>query len=114
MVPYLKGVKLQPYMSGTKTKPVAMDVDGSTEWEEIDSQALSMILMNIVLNVQAGLDCDSSKAVWDSLLRRYAQADPIAQNLAENQLFSKKFVEGGTETLPAHLAELQRFVMNLF
>ena len=84
MVPYLKGVKLWPYVSGTKTKPVTTDVDGSTEWEEIDSQALSTILMNIVPNIQAGLDCDSSKAIWDSLLRRYTQADPIAQNLAKN------------------------------
>ena len=67
MIPYLKGAKLWPYVSGTKTKPVATDVDGSTEWEEIDSQALSTILMNIVPNIQAGLDCDSSKAFWDSL-----------------------------------------------
>ena len=112
MIPYLKGAKLWPYVSGTKTKPNATDADALTAWEEIDSQALSTILMNIVPNVQAGLDCDSSKAVWDSLLQRYAQADPIAQNLAENRLFSKKFVEGGTETLPAHLAELQRLREN--
>ena len=49
-------------------------------------QALSTILMNIAPNVQAGLDCSSKKTAWDSLVSRYAQADPIAQNLAHARL----------------------------
>ena len=69
-------------------------------------QALSTILMNIAPNVQAGLDCTSAKAAWDSLEDRYAQTDPITQNLAHMKLQTKKFIEGGTETLPAHIAEL--------
>jgi len=85
-----------------------MEVDKLAKWEEIDAQALSMILMNIVLNMQAGLDCSSAKAAWDSLTSHYAQVDPIAQNLAQNQLCMKHYVEGGTETLPVHILELQK------
>jgi len=107
MIPYLKGAKLWPYMNGMKMKPAKTDVDALATGEEIDSQALSTILINIVPNVQAGLNCNSSKYAWDSLLSRYTQADSIMQNLAEYCLFSKKFIEGGSETLPAHLAELQ-------
>jgi len=36
------------------------------------------------------------------------QVDPIAQNLAQTQLCMKHYVEGGTETLPAHISELQK------
>jgi len=39
----------------------------TAKWEEIDTQALLMILMNIVPNVQAGIDCLSVKAAWDGL-----------------------------------------------
>src|SRR5882724_4857059 len=60
MVPYLKGSRLWPYISGmvprhrdTKTKKVI-------RWEEIDTQALTTILMNITPNVQASLDCVSA------------------------------------------------------
>ena len=94
-------------MIGMKINPAETDVDVLATWEDIDSQVLSMILMSIVPNVQAGLNCDSSKAAWDSLLSRYAQANPIMQNVAENCLFLKKFIEGGLETLPTHLAKLQ-------
>ena len=89
MVPYLKGSKLWPYMSGTVPKPTTTDIDKLTKWEEVDAQALSTILMNITPNVQAGLDCSSAKAAWDGLLGRYAQADPIAQNLAQTRLHAK-------------------------
>src|SRR5882724_9732960 len=41
-------------------KPTAADVDKLAKWEEIDAQALSMILMNIVPNVQAGLKRQSA------------------------------------------------------
>src|SRR5467141_1249423 len=77
MVPYLKGSKLCPYVSGTTLKPADVEIDKQMKWEEVDAQALSNILMNITPNVQAGLDCSSAKAAWDELLNRYAQADPI-------------------------------------
>src|SRR5882672_6025355 len=67
-----------------------------------------MILMNIVPNVQAGLDCSSAKAAWDGLSSRYAQGDPITQNLVQTRLCTKRYTEDGTETLPAHIAELQK------
>src|SRR5882724_7444982 len=79
ITPYLKGSRLWPYVSGTMAKPNIMDVDKLAKWEEIDTQALSTILMNIVPNIQAGLDCSSAKAAWDGLLSHYAQADPITQ-----------------------------------
>ena len=108
ITPYLKGTRLLPYISGTKPKPTSSDVEKLEKWEEVDAQALSMILMNIVLNVQAGLDCSSAKATWDGLSSRYAQTDPIAQNLAQTRLCTKHFEEGGAETLPAHISKLQR------
>ena len=108
IIPYLKGSKLWPYISITLLKPNVTEMDKLTKWEEVDAQALSTILMNIALNVQAGLDCSSSKAAWDGLLSRYVQADPITQNLAQTCLYAKCFVENGGETLPGHIAELQR------
>src|SRR5882724_4923991 len=36
------------------------------------------------------------------------QADPISQNLAQSHLHAKHYTEGGTETVPSHIAELQR------
>ncbi|KAF8579430.1 hypothetical protein K439DRAFT_1620551 [Ramaria rubella] len=78
------------------------------KWIKCDAQALSTILMNISPNVQAGLDSSSSKAAWDGLLSRYAQADPIARNLAQNRLHTKRYTEGGSETLPSHISELQK------
>jgi len=68
IIPYLKGSKLWPYISGTFPKPDVAEVDKYNKWEEVDAQALSTILMNIALNVQARLDCSSSKAAWDRLL----------------------------------------------
>jgi len=68
IIPYLKGSKLWPYIYGSIPKPAATEVDKVARWEEIDSQALSTILMNIAPNVQAGLDCTSAKAAWDGLL----------------------------------------------
>ena len=62
------------------------DID---KWEEVNTQALSMILMNIIPNVQAGLDCSSVKAAWDGLSSCYAQIDPIAQNLAQTRHHTK-------------------------
>src|SRR5882724_8401557 len=64
--------------------------------------------MNITPNVQAGLDCSSAKTAWDSLVGRYAQADPIAQNFAHARFHAKHYIEGNMETLPGHIAELQR------
>src|SRR5882724_6419870 len=77
-------------------------------WEENNAQALSTILMNITLNSQAGLDCTSSKLVWDGLVAQYTQADPIAQNLAHTRLLSKQYTDRCSETVPAHLAKLQK------
>jgi len=108
MVPYLKGSRLWPYVSGTVPRHSDTKTKKLIKWEEVDAQALTTILMNIVPNVQAGLDCSSAKAAWDGLSSRYAQADPIAQNLAQTRLRTKHFMEGSTETLPAHIAELQR------
>ena len=108
IIPYSKGLKLWPYISGTFPKPNVTEMDKLTKWEEVDVQALSTIFMNIALNVQARLDCSSSKAAWDGLLSQYAQADPIAQNIAQTHLYVKRFVENGGETLPGHIAELQR------
>ena len=68
MVPYLKGSKLWPYVSGTTPKPADLEIDKKMKWEEVDAQALSNILMNITPNVQAGLDCSSARATWDELL----------------------------------------------
>src|SRR5882724_9681205 len=108
MVPYLKGSRLWPYVSGTVPRHSDTKTEKLIKWEEVDAQALTTILMNIVPNVQAGLDCSSAKAAWDGLSSRYAQADPIAQNLAQTRLRTKHFMEGSTETLPAHIAELQQ------
>src|SRR5882672_1957317 len=108
IIPYLKGSRLLPYISGTMQRPADTEVDKLAKWEETDAQALSMILMNIIPNVQAGLDCSSAKAAWDGLTSHYAQVDPIAQNLAQTRLRTKHYVEGGTETLPAHISELQK------
>jgi len=83
IVPYLKGSRLWLYILGVMQRPADMEVDKLGKWEEMDAQALSMILMNIVPNVQAGLDCSSAKVAWDSLTSRYAEVDPIAQNLAQ-------------------------------
>ena len=107
IMPYLKGSKLWPYIDRTILKPNTAEIDKLVKWEEVDAQALSTILMNIAPNVQARLDCSSAKAVWDGLLSHYAQADPIAQNLAQTHLHAKHYVEGGAETLPSHIAELQ-------
>jgi len=64
-------------------KPAAADVDNLAKWEEVNAQALSMILMNIVLNMQAGPNGSSVKAAWDGLMGCYTQVDPIAQNCQE-------------------------------
>ena len=107
-MPYLKGSRLWPYISGSRPRPTGSEVDKLARWEEGNAQALPMILMNILPNVQAGLDCSSVKAAWDGLSNRYAQVDPITQNLAQTQLHTKNSVEGGTETLQAHIMVLQR------
>jgi len=98
MTPYLKGLKLWPYISGNMPKPTAT---------EVDTQALSMILMNITLKVQAVLDSSSAKAAWDGLLSINVHTDPITQNLTQTMIVQKGFVEGISETLPAHIAALQ-------
>jgi len=66
----LEGIETMAIHSGTKPKPTSSNVEKLEKWEEFDAQALSMILMNIVLNVQAGVDCSSAKAAWDGLLSR--------------------------------------------
>src|SRR6266481_8912305 len=68
IIPYLKGSKLWPYIAGTIPKPDATETEKLVKWEEVDAQALSTILMNISLNVQARLDCLSTTAAWDRLL----------------------------------------------
>jgi len=83
MVPYLKGSRLWPYASGTIPRHRDTETEKLIRWEELDAQALMTILMNITLNVQAGLDCSSAKATWDRLTSHYAQIDPIMQNLAQ-------------------------------
>jgi len=103
----LKGLKLWPYITGSIPKPNTTETKKLTKWEEVDAQALSTILMNITLNVQAGLDFSSVKAAWDSLISCYAQVDPIAQSLSQTQLHAKHYMEGGTETLPSHISKLQ-------
>ena len=105
---YLKGSRLWSYISGAKPKPTSSDIEKLDKWEEVNAQALSMILMNIIPNFQAGLDCSSAKATWSGLASRYSQTNPITQNLAQMQLHKKHFKEGGVETLPAHISELQR------
>src|SRR5882724_2884531 len=89
IVPYLKGSKLWPYIAGIIPKPDTTETENLVKWEEADVQALSTILMNITPNVQARLDCLSAKAVWDSLLSHYAQADPITHNLSQICLCTK-------------------------
>src|SRR5882724_9338583 len=108
MVPYLKGSRLWPYISGTVPRHGDTKTEKVIRWEEINAQALMTILMNITPNVQAVLDCSSAKTAWDSLVGRYAQADPITQNLTHAHLHAKHYIEGNTETLPGHIAELQR------
>ena len=73
------------------------------EYDDDDDQN-----QNISPNMQAGLDCSSSKATWDGLLACYAQSDPIAKNMAQTCLRAKCYIEGGAETLPEHIAGLQR------
>ena len=82
MVPYLKGSKLWPYVSGAVLNSTQTDVDKLANWETVDAQALSIILMIITPNVQSSLDCSSAKKAWYGPVTRYTQADPIAQNLA--------------------------------
>src|SRR5882724_1739425 len=65
IVTYLKGSKLWPYISGTVPKSNITDTEKLNRWEEVDTQALSTILMNIAPNVQAGLDCSSAKTAWE-------------------------------------------------
>ena len=89
IVPFMTGAKLWPYISRSVAKPEAAEADKLTKWRETDAQALSIILMNISPNVQAGLDYSSSKAAWDGLLARYVQTDPIAKNLAQTRLHAK-------------------------
>ena len=108
IIPYLKGSRLWPYISGSIPKPTLADSNKLSKWEEGDAQALSIILINIVPNVQAGLDCSSAQAACEGLSSRYVQADPIVQNLAQTHLCTKCFMEGSTESLPAHIAQLQR------
>ena len=108
IVPYLKGSKLWPYISRTTPKPSITDTEKLNRWEEIDAQALSTIMMNISPNFQASLDCSSAKTAWDSLVNRYAQADPIAQNLTHAHLHAQCFLEGNMETLPGNIMELQK------
>src|SRR5882724_1302458 len=108
MVPYLRGSRLWPYISGMVPRHRDIKTEKVIRWEEIDAQALSTILMNITPNVQAGFDCSSAKMAWDGLVSRYAQANPIAQNLAHARLHAKRFTEGNMEMLPGHIAELQR------
>ena len=107
IMPYLKGSKLWPYIDRTILKPDTTEIDKLIKWEEANVQALSTILMNIAPNVQARLDCSSTKVAWDGLLSHYVQVDPIAQNLAQTRLHAKRYVEGAMETLPSHIAELQ-------
>jgi len=95
-----KRIETMALYIGNRTKTPDLDIDKLAKWEEIDAQALSMILMNIVPNVQAGLDCSSAKATWDGLTSHYAQVDPIAQNLAQMRLHMKHYIEGGTELCP--------------
>jgi len=108
MVPYLKGSRLWPYVSGTVPRHRDTTTEKLIRWEEADAQALSTILINISPNAQAGLDCSLAKAAWDGLLSRFAQTDPIAQNLAQTKLCTKHYIEGGSETLLAHIVELQK------
>jgi len=84
-----------PRHSDTKTEKLI-------KWEEVDAQALTTILMNIIPNVQAGLDCSSSKAAWDGLSSRYAQADPIAQNLAQHVFAQNISWKGAQKLASAH------------
>ena len=104
--PNLIGAKLWPYISGEFPRPAVSEAKKLLKWREANAQALATILMNIAPNVQAGLDCSSAKAAWDCLEDRYARTDPITQNLAHTRLQTKKFVDGSTETLPGHIAEL--------
>src|SRR5882724_6679898 len=97
---YLKGMRLWPYISGAKPKPTSSDVEKLDKWEEVDTQALSMITMNTIQNVQARLDCSSTKAAWDGLSSRYAQTDPITQNLAQTQLHTKHSRRAGPKHYP--------------
>jgi len=108
MIPYLKGSRLWPYISGTIPRHSDTGTEKLIRWEEKDVQALSTILMNINPTTQAGLDCSLEKAAWDGLLSCYAQANPIARNLAQSHLHAKHYIEGGMETVPSHIAELQR------
>src|SRR5882724_8718818 len=108
MVPYLKGSRLWSYISRTIPRHGDTRTEKMVRWEEVDAQALTIILMNITPNIKAGLDCSLAKAAWDGLLSHYAQADPITQNLAQSHLHAKHYMEGGMEMVPSHIAELQR------
>src|SRR5882724_2229760 len=76
IVAYLKGSGLWAYASGNVPRHRDTKTTKLIRWEEIDAQALTTILMNISPNVQAGLDCSSTQTAWDSLMGRYAQANP--------------------------------------
>jgi len=54
IIPYLKGSRLWPYISGSFPN-LSHRTQQTNEMEEVDAQALFTILMNIVPNIQAGL-----------------------------------------------------------
>jgi len=65
-----------------------------------------MILMNIVLNVQAAWTAHQQSGL-DGLTSRYTSGSHSTKP-SPTRLRTKHFVEGGTETLPAHISQLQR------
>src|SRR5882724_4517495 len=91
IVPYLKGSRLWPYVSGTMPRPRATETNKLIRWEEVDTQALSTILMNIAPNAKVGFVFSSVKTAWHSLVSRYAKPDPITQILAHAKIHAKRF-----------------------
>jgi len=66
---YLRDWDYGPTYQETKLKPTSSNAEKLEKWEQVNAQALSMILMNIIPNVQAGLDCSSAKAAWDGTFK---------------------------------------------
>jgi len=81
------------------TKPSITDTEKLNKWEESRRTSSIDYPNDIAPNVQAGLDCTSTKkpgTVWWAVF----PADPIAQNLTHAHLHAKHFIEGNAETLP--------------
>jgi len=107
IIPYLKGSRLWPYISGSIPKPTLVDSNKLANGKKVRHKLLSMILMNIVQMCKQAWTVHLHKPLGRSV-KLICASRPIMQNLAQTCLYTKHFMEGSMESLPAHIAKLQR------